>query len=166
MGTRTCPRCRVISEAAATTCDCGYNFSAGRIRTAQAPRQAPSRQGRPGPVADVLALAQDYQSLVKLALLQAVVGFSTRIAAFAARRIESNGLLLAVNVVGMILLITLSVMTARRAFRIVSAMGLASPRGWAVALGLFGIFGMLAMNLQGRKWSERQGISLAFSVPT
>ncbi len=157
MGTRTCPRCRVVSEISATSCDCGYVFSTGRM----APAQTRPRAGGH----DALGLAEEYRSLVKLVLLQAAVGGGTRIAAFGARRLHSDGLLLAVNLVGLILLISLSVMAAVRAFRTASAMGLASPRGWAAAIGVGGIFGMLVMNREARKWSERQGIQFSLLGP-
>lgn len=158
MPTRTCPRCRVISEATSAACDCGYIFATGRALPRPAPLAGPS-------IESTWAIAEEYRSLVRVVLLQGGIGLVTRLGSYAARRAGNDGLVVAVNVIGLAMLLTLAVMIAQRTFRVAQAMGSPSARAWAATVGALGIFGLLAFQSQGSKWSAEQRIKFGFLGP-
>lgn len=158
MPTRTCPRCRVISESTAAVCDCGYAFATGRALPRPAPLPGSSTES-------ALSIAEEYRSLVRIVLLQGGIGVATRLASYAARRAGSDGLVTAVNIAGLAMVLTLVVLIAQRTFRVARAMGSPSARAWAATVGALGFFGLLAFRSQGRRWSVEQRIKFGFLGP-
>lgn len=160
MAVRECPRCRLISAAEAQACDCRYEFATGVLRAQRSARNL-SRSERE----EVATTADAYRSLVVLALLQALLGAGSRVAAHVVKVGGRDEEILVASLVSLGALVVLAVLVAGRAHRAAQGMGLSNPAGWALAVFFGGILGVALLNSRARAWSERHDIRFGLLGP-
>jgi hypothetical protein len=161
MNAQTCPRCRLISEEGAATCDCGHEFASGRLRL--------EREAADTPDDECVALADKaelYRLCILFVLLQQVAaGGGSVIVRITTLVFGEPGLLFASTVLLLVVLGT-ALFAAMTAHRVARQMSIGSPGAWAVAVFFAGILAVLMLNGRVREWCRGRGIEFGLLGPT
>lgn len=158
MAVRECPRCRTVNDAGAQVCDCGYEFATGVMQSQRAVRDM-SRSDRER----VATTADRYRSLVLVAVAHAFLSVANRAVARTGPADPQEAL--GLTVVMLLALVVVAAAAASLAFRCATEMDVGSPSGWAVAVFLFGVIGLLFFSGKARQWSERYGMRFGLLGP-
>jgi hypothetical protein len=160
-GPKACPKCGLLSDPTATTCDCGYHFASGSVRP-DAAQPAPKRSK--GELDIIIDGAEAYRGLLWLVLVQLVLGVASRIAHRAVN--AGSGIAALVALGASVAVLVAAVLAARKAAALARVMGMRSPAGAGVIVLLTGIFGYLWLNAKARAWCRREGVEVGLFGPT
>ena len=160
MAIKTCPRCQLLNDPGATTCDCGYEFATGTLGVQKAGRGLSQKER-----AAIADTADRYRGLVAIAYAQALLGGSGRAVAQLLKRADNPDGALVASGVSAFLVLVLATYVATRAYGLATEMALRNPGGWATTVLVGGIFGVMILNTSARQWSERFGIRFGILGP-
>ena len=159
MAPKSCPQCRLLSDPAATICDCGYEFATGTLGVQRAGKGMSQKQR-----AVIADTADRYRGLVAIALVQALLGGGGRTGASILKR-ENPEAALVVGGVSAFMVLLLATYAATRAYGLATEMALRNPGGWATTVLVGGILGVMIFNTSARQWSEKLGIRFGLLGP-
>ena len=160
MAIKTCPRCKLLNDPSATICDCGYEFATGTLGVQREGRGLSQKER-----AAIADTADRYRGLVAIAFAQALLGGSSRVVVQLLKRSGTPEGVLLGSSISALLILSLAIYVATRAYRLATEMALRNPGGWATTVLVGGIFGVMIFNTYARQWSERFGIRFGVLGP-
>ncbi len=160
MAIKTCPRCRLLSDPKATTCDCGYEFATGTLGVQRAGKGLAQRER-----AVVADTADRYRGLVAITFAQALLGGLSRIVVQVLKRSGNQEGVLIASGASALLVLGLAIYVATLAYRLAKDMALRNPGAWASTVLVGGILGVMLLNTSARQWSEGFGIRFGILGP-
>jgi len=166
LGPKKCPKCRLVNEPGAVTCDCGFNFE---TKSMQAPRSV-DRTQRPVDTLEaqlVLEVAEGYRALVGIIGLQMLCFAGSR-GLNVGTQSSNNNVLAILGVVATVAALALAILAAVKGYRLADAMQSSAP--WAWAIGFFvpcvSLFVLLALSARATDFCRRYGLRVGLLGPT
>jgi hypothetical protein len=156
----TCPKCKLINPVGAEYCDCGYQFTTGKVVT------RPKAEAKyPLDQATLDRVAFSFRALIGLVGMQAVVAIARAMSLSAVGRARGDREI--VSTLFALLLLALGVAAAVQAKRLADALQLGSPMAYAFATFIPGvsIVALLSLSSRATDWCRLRGISVGLFGP-
>ena len=156
----TCPKCKLLSPRGTQYCDCGYDFSTGRVVA------RPRTQAKyPVDAGDLERVGFSFKALIGLVGLQAIVAIARALSLSAVG--QGRGDREVVTTLFALVLLALGVAAAIQAKRLADALQVGNPMGYAVATLIPGvsIVALLSLSSRATEWCRLRGVAVGLFGP-